>query len=231
MADQQFWADFWTNKSQADTDFQATGRGTMDITGFLYTVRECAKILDLGPNDQLLDVGCGTGIFALALSPMVREIQAYDLSPGAVERAQGNVSDVNNVQVGIGSITAIPAPAASCDKVLAYSVLQYLDGVDAVAMALAEIHRVLRPGGVALLAANPDQVCFGAYLDRVCGDDAEARQREVAFQKDLLWLERSNIKALGAKLGFVAETRDIHKRVWQAFYMFDLILVKERQSR
>ena len=202
MADQSFWADFWTQKSQADTDFQATGRGTMDITGFLYTVRECANILALSPQDQLLDVGCGTGIFALALSPMVRDIKAFDLSPGAVERAQGNLSDAENVEAAVGSITAIPAPDASCDKVLAYSVLQYLGDADAVRTALSEVHRVLRPGGVALLAANPEQALWPAYLDRVCGDDADARAKETEFQKDLLWSESAESEAMAQMLCF-----------------------------
>ena len=224
MADQTYWADFWTQKSQADTDFQATGRGTMDVIGYLYTVRECARILDLRPEDELLDIGGGTGVFALSLSPFVKSIRSFDISPGSVKRAQGNVSDADNVSVGLGSITDIPVGDESCDKFLAYSVLQYLDGDEPVRQALSEARRTLRPHGIGLMAANPDRDRYDVFMDRVCGDDPEVRRAQEDLQKSLQWFDAQRLVMLAREVGLEATTRPIHSRIWQSFYMFDLVI-------
>jgi len=224
MADQSFWADFWTQKSQADTDFQATGRGTMDVVGYLYTVRECARVLDLQPEDELLDIGGGTGVFALSLSPFIKSIRSFDISPGSVKRAQGNLSDADNVSVDLGSITDIPVGDETCDKFLAYSVLQYLEGDDAVRQALSETRRTLRPNGVGLLAANPDKDRYDAYIDRVCGDDPKAREAQYDLQKTLQWFDVERLVKLAHEVGLEATVCPIHPRIWQSFYMFDLVV-------
>lgn len=220
------WAAFWSGKAAEETDFQATGRRRMDVVGFLYTVRECANLLQLSPSDRLLDIGCGTGIVALAISPYVRSIHAVDVSPGMVERARRNLSDAGNVRIDCGSILKIPADDASAEKVLAYSVLQYLPDVEAVRTAFREIVRVLAPGGRALFAANPDPAKLDAYLDFFVGPDHTARAREIALQKELLWLDQTDICALAEEEGLVASTCSLHDRIQQTFYMYDLLGVR-----
>lgn len=220
------WAAFWTEKAAEETDFQATGRRRMDVVGFLYTVRECARLLDLKPTDRLLDIGCGTGIVALTMSPFVGSIHAVDVSPGVVERARRNLSDAGNVRVNCGSIVAVPAEDSSADKVLAYSVLQYLPNKDALRQALHEIARVVVPGGRALFAANPDPAQLGAYLDFFAGPDAAARARETSFQQELLWIDQATIRSLAEEAGFAASIHPLHSRIQQAFYMYDLLGVR-----
>ncbi|HAW18890.1 MAG TPA: hypothetical protein DCX14_01805 [Flavobacteriales bacterium] len=226
MADQAYWADFWTAKAQSETDFQATGRGTMDTIGFLYTVRECAKSLKLSEDDDLLDVGGGTGLIALAVSPFVNSVLTIDLSSGISERAKKNLADCDNVRAQMGSITRIPSPDSFFSKVLAYSVLQYLSDDEVVFAAIREVGRVMKPGAVALLAGNPDPDCFQGYIDKQCGENSEARQKEIVFQKDLRWIPRDKAIAMAADCGLNAVAVDIHERIWQSFYMYDLVLEK-----
>ena len=158
------WAQFWDMKSQEDTDFQATGRSIMDVAGFLYLVRECALALELVPSDEMLDIGCGTGLITLALSPFVKSIHACDISKGMIDRAHKNLSDVPNASISQGTITDSGRPTASANKVLCYSVLQYLRHEQDARKAFLEIRRLLKPNGRAFLAANPDpapQGCAG----------------------------------------------------------------------
>lgn len=226
MAEQEYWSDFWSSKSKSSTDFQATGRGSMDIVSFLYTVNECIIRLKLSKNDKLLDIGCGTGIFSLALSQHINEIFAIDLSEGVIERAKSNLSDVDNIHVSLGTITDIPLESLSIDKVLGYSILQYLHDKAALKTALIELYRVMKKGGVALLAANPDICKKDLYLDTVTNNDPVRREEENILQSKVLWFEKNDLINICEDNGFDAKVYKIHNRIWQSFYMFDLLLVK-----
>lgn len=221
------WIAFWEAKAGATNDFQATGRGLMDVAGYLYTVVEVVRLLDLRQNETLADVGCGAGLITLSLSPWLGEIYAFDISPALVQRSVENLSGVSNVRVGVGSLTAIPLADAQVEKLLAYSVLQYLGNEDAVIAALREVSRVLKPGGKALLAANPDPARRQRYEDIVrTRDDQSAVARELSLLDDLLWLTAERYIELAASQGLSARAEPISERIWQHFYMFDMILEK-----
>ena len=221
------WAGFWDAKATAPTDFQATGRGLMDEVGFLYTVHEIVRLLAPRREQVLIDVGCGSGLISLALAPWLARIHAFDLRPNMVERARRNLSQVANVEVAVGSIADMALPDSCGDRLLAYSVLQYLDGEATLVRALREIFRVLRPGGRALLAANPDPARRGA-LEQVirARPDQEAAERELALQDTLLWVTPERLCELARDAGFHAHAEAISDRIWQHFYMFDLVLEK-----
>lgn len=91
---------------------------------------------------RMLDLGCGTGRFAASLAAIGRDVVAADLhlpdhpTPGPAHLA--------------ASAEHLPLRDGSIDVVLARDVLEHVDDV----AALAEVHRVLRPGGL-LLAAVP----------------------------------------------------------------------------
>lgn len=221
------WADFWDQKARSVTDFQATGRGGMDVVGFLYTVREVVRILELEPTHTLLDVGCGTGLIVLAISPWVRRIHGIDLSENMISRAASNLSSVDNASVSVGSICELDQAPGEWDRLLAYSVLQYLDGEAAVRAAFERIHSMLGPGGRALLAANPDParrpLLENSIRERMEPGAAESELETVART---LWISPQRLVEMAREVGFEARAEPIDERIWQHFYMFDLVLEK-----
>src|SRR4051794_25547782 len=100
------WDEFWDDRAGMETDFQATGRGRMDVIAFLHTVIEVSRILELGPADDVLDIGCGTGLMMLAVQPFVRTVHGLDISRGMVERAARNLGDDTAATVGQAPIGA-----------------------------------------------------------------------------------------------------------------------------
>ncbi len=221
------WSSFWDDKARSGSDFQATGRGRMDIVGFLYTLREIAEALRLEKSDRLLDLGCGTGIVALALSPWVASIHGADISPQMIARARDNCRDLPHVSFCVGSMPDA-LDAGPFHKLLAYSVLQYLRDEDAVLDLLRAAHQALVPGGTAFFAANPDPARKGSYLEKLrgLGLNAESMALSLRITDETLWLSDEALRDLARTAGFEPVITPISPRIWQHFYMSNLVLRK-----
>jgi SAM-dependent methyltransferase len=113
-------------------------------------VREAAFFLPhLRPGMRLLDIGCGPGSITLGLAAVVApgEVVGIDLRPEAVEQARALAAErrVSNVRFEVASVYAQPFADPAFDAVFAHAVLMHL--AEPV-RALAEVRRVLRPGGI-----------------------------------------------------------------------------------
>lgn len=119
----------------------------------------------------LLDAGCGTGAYSEALVDQVGHITALDLSDGMLEVARAKLAQAGaagRIEFHKGSITAMPFPDESFDGVMFNQVLHHLeDGRDrdygATARAIAEAHRVLRPGGLVVINACSHEQLRAGY--------------------------------------------------------------------
>lgn len=116
----------------------------------------------LPPGSRVLDAGCGTGGMLRWLTEF--EAHGVDLSPHAVklchERGLRSVSQA--------SVHELPFPDGMFDAVLSLDVL-YHANVDE-SRALAEMRRVLKPGGGMLVLNLPAFECLhGAHDEAVCG--------------------------------------------------------------
>jgi len=110
---------------------------------------------------RLIDVGSGPGSITLGLAEVVApgEVVGVDIQSAQVERSRNLAAArrTANVSFRLGDIYALPFPDRSFDAAFANGVLMHL--AEPV-RALAELRRVLRPGGVAALR-DPD---FGTSL-------------------------------------------------------------------
>ena len=125
--------------------------------------------------ETVVELGCGTGAFAVALqphgpAPSGYVYRAYDGSAAMVERARERVRLVGRpIAVGVGDFREpVPGPPADV-VVLLYDGLNYLLDLDDVEALLQHVHDALVPGGVAIL----DQSTPANSLNHIDGfDDA-----------------------------------------------------------
>jgi ubiquinone/menaquinone biosynthesis C-methylase UbiE len=102
--------------------------------------------MGLGPEETVVDIGCGTGNLTLALLEKMKpagRVAAVDISPRMVEIARGKIRDPR-VAWHLADADSLPIPDATADRILCFSVWPHLHDRNAV---LREFTRVLRPGG------------------------------------------------------------------------------------
>lgn len=112
------------------------------------------KKMRLDPGQRLLDIGCGAGRHAFEAMLQAQKVVAVDADSASLESVRGLMGALameNKVPPGgSGSVvnadaTRLPFLDASFDRVVAAEVLEH---VAADRNAIAEICRVLRPGGL-----------------------------------------------------------------------------------
>jgi SAM-dependent methyltransferase len=104
---------------------------------------------DLAGASSVLDVGCGEGqLSRLAVRGGARRVMGVDPTWAQVREAVQRGGGAEYVR---GAAAALPFPNAAFDAVMACLVFEHIDSVDA---ALAEVGRVLRPGGRFLFFLN-----------------------------------------------------------------------------
>ncbi len=117
---------------------------------FTEAVRKAAiQRAGLAPGMAVADIGCGTGYLAEALAPRVARVYAVDASPEMLAVAERNLAAFANVTYLVAAGDQIPLPAGSLDAVLAN---MYLHHCPDPALAIREMARLLRPGGVLVVS-------------------------------------------------------------------------------
>jgi len=105
---------------------------------------------------RILDAGCGSGPLFAALRERGAVVTGFDKSAGMLELARRRLGDDADLQVAaLGS--PLPFPDDTFDDVTASLVLHYLEDWGP---ALAELQRVLKPGGRLIVSVDHPFVTF-----------------------------------------------------------------------
>ncbi|MCY4453631.1 MAG: class I SAM-dependent methyltransferase [Immundisolibacterales bacterium] len=138
---------------------------------------------------RVLDAGCGTGSYATALRPHVGAIDAADLNPSMLEAARAKLDRAPGgcpVTLHEASLEALPFEDGRFDAVMVNQVLHHLpdppgDGRPHLRRVLAELARVLRPGGSAVInTCSHEQLRHGWWYAALVPGAVEAMCRRHA---------------------------------------------------
>jgi SAM-dependent methyltransferase len=140
--------------------------------------REVLDLLALRPGHDVVDIGAGPGFLAAEMAAAVTpggRVFAVDPSESMRAIARSRTAPIEIVD---GSAEALPLPDRSVDVAVATQVLEYVADLPG---ALAEIRRVLRPGGrVLLLDTDWDSIVWHS------GDDLRMLQVLAAWEEHLV---------------------------------------------
>ncbi|SEW31517.1 class I SAM-dependent methyltransferase [Natrinema salifodinae] len=157
-------------------------RRWVDLPRPILTRSSVRDVLDPRPGERILEIGPGTGYYtgtvARAIGP-AGTLHAVDVQPEMVEHLQAQMRERGdrNVEPIVGDARALPYPDDSFDA--AYLVL-VLGEIPDRERALAELHRVLKPGGrlvVGELLPDPHFVRAGTLRRRAEGQGLQFDER------------------------------------------------------
>jgi ArsR family transcriptional regulator len=132
-------------------EFFASASGQWDhlrteLFGDRFHLHALLSLLD--PSLTVGDLGCGTGQVSELLAPHVAKVIAVDGSTDMVQAAKKRLKGMHQVDVRRGDMEALPIDDEQLDAAVVALVLHH---VPEPARALAEAHRVLKPGGRVLI--------------------------------------------------------------------------------
>ena len=149
-----------------------------------------------GAGAEVCDMGCGPGHVGAFLAARGLVVQGIDLSPSMVEHARALHPDMT---FDVGNMTALAVPDGRYDGMVAFYSIIHLSRDGDVRAALREFHRVLRAGGLLLLAVH-----LGEH-----GDDLEHADEMVGVTVDMDFrlYDAEHLVASLTAAGFAIEAR------------------------
>ncbi|MGY2079310.1 methyltransferase domain-containing protein [Modestobacter sp. SYSU DS0657] len=173
-------------------------------------------LLGVTPGMRVLDLGCGEGRHAFEAYRRGASVLAVDWGAAEVTTtrtwlqaiaAAGEAPAGAAAEVARGDLRALPVPDASVDRVIASEVLEHIPDDRT---AIAEIARVLKPGGrvaVTVPRYGPERVCWALSDDYHANEGGHIR----IYRGDQLW---ERLAAAGLRPTRTHHAHALHAPYW-----------------
>jgi SAM-dependent methyltransferase len=174
--------------------------------------------LGLQRGELVLDLGCGAGRHVFQSLRNGARVVAfdYDLAElaqvAALCRAMADAGEIERAGDGAacrGDAVRLPFPDGTFDRIIAAEVLEHIPEDDA---AIAELHRVLKPGGtiaVTVPAWLAEQVCW-ALSEEYHAPHVEGGHVRIYTEGEL----RRKLRAVGLRPGDAHHAHALHSPYW-----------------
>lgn len=131
-------------------------------------LRMLAESIAATPDATVLDMGCGAGHASFAVAPYAKEVLAYDIAPPMLATVDGAARErgLGNIRTQQGAAEMLPFADHSFDWVISRMSAHHWHDVP---LALAQVRRVLKPGGNVLFVdiAGSDHPLLDTHIQAV----------------------------------------------------------------
>jgi SAM-dependent methyltransferase len=157
-------------------------------------------------DELVLDAGCGTGAFAIAVAPEVREVVGVDPRSDYLEAARGLAPA--NARFEEGDAEALPFSYATFDLAACLRVLHHVRRPE---LGVSELARVTRPGGRILVADQLGSVdpLRRLEMDRFERSRDASHTRLLSDQDVRSLLDANDLVLISSEIA--TETRDLER--------------------
>lgn len=170
--------------------------------------------LNAEKGNKILDVACGNGCMTLKLAEKGCQIYGIDISIDAIQQAN-NLAEITRTtcEFQVADAQQLPYPSNIFDKVVSSSSLEHITND---ALALNEVLRVLKPGGIAVITT--DSLTFPISKEYI------ERHKEVAYV--VKYYTEQSLIDIFERAGFkVADSKYIlNSHLTSFFYKIGIVL-------
>lgn len=174
--------------------------------------------LGLQPGELVLDMGCGAGRHVFQSLRNGARVVAFDYDfaelrdVSAMYGAMAIEGEIASADAGTacrGDAVKLPFPDNTFDRIIAAEVLEHIPNDEG---AIAELYRVLKPGGVIAVTVPawlPEQVCW-ALSDEYHAPFVEGGHVRIYTENEL----RKKMRTVGLKPGDAHHAHGLHSAYW-----------------
>jgi arsenite methyltransferase len=129
------------------------GRGRGMEKSHWEITRQMVELMDVGQHDNVIDLGCGVGWATRVLAQRASRgvVLGIDLSDRMIAQACSEYRNPPNALFLVANAAALPCPPNFFNSLLSVESIYYYPDLEG---AIAEVHRVMRPGGKAFFLTN-----------------------------------------------------------------------------
>lgn len=182
------YKDFWNSQASSPESAISAVDGSQSEEVVQHTGRWSAEqvraALDIGPQDNVLELGCGIGRIGRELAPRCRHWTGVDISENMIRHARERMQALDNVsfhQLDRSSLDMLEDN--SIDKAYSIAVFCHMDKED-LFLYMQELNRVVRPGGTIFVEtwnlAHPVGWRRWAYEPLVWSRADQSQRKDVA---------------------------------------------------
>ncbi|MFD4440656.1 class I SAM-dependent methyltransferase [Nocardia sp. NPDC058519] len=131
-------------------DLVAEGYAATGATVLAPFAAHALEYVTISSESKIVDVAAGTGLLSVAAAELGAEVQAIDLSASMIDHLVAAAADHPAITARVGDGQALPYDDNSFDAAFSLFGLMFFPDRP---KGFAELHRVLRPGGTAVVAA------------------------------------------------------------------------------
>ena len=175
--------------------------GIYDLFGMVYNGkvdRELCRIVasQIGPEDDVLECACGTGMISVFIARKCRHLTATDFSEGMLKKARKKCAAFENTEFRRADVLSLAFPDAQFDAVVAANVIHLLDEPY---RALSEMDRVVKPGGKLIIPTyvNKDKA---KKLDKSIDKAGANFKQDFTYVTYREFFDRAGYKTIRTKL-------------------------------
>ncbi|HUU05504.1 MAG TPA: class I SAM-dependent methyltransferase [Patescibacteria group bacterium] len=158
-------------------EFFAHIRPWMNPYKFPWNMERIKREASLLKGKHLLEIGCGMGFDSLEFLKRGVRVTATDLTAAAIElaRLHFKIEGVEAEDVRMENVLSLSFPDNSFDAVWANGVLHHTGNT---AQAIREVHRVLKPGGRAIISHFYRKPSWMFWLSRFGHENIEHKEKD-----------------------------------------------------
>lgn len=160
MKHSDYWIEFWKKhgelslgKDEQTQVLRTLNKKPISPNQWNFTLASVEKHFKVEPQDKILDLGCGNGLFTKFFSPRCEHLTAVDISKELLDKL--DTEKYPNVEPILSDIRNIDFAENRFSKVIIYAAIQYLTYQETV-LLFEKIYKWLMPGGIFFIGDIPD---------------------------------------------------------------------------